>query len=151
MHLIQGFLGAGKTTFSKRLVDEKGIRRLNADEWVEENFSAAEQAADWDACFSHAVNQIWSEAAALTAAGEDVILDIGFWSRTSRDDARQRAREMGAAVTLHHVVAPDEVLRERLRLRRGVIAESNLRNFDSLKSHYEPPGADEHAVVVNNG
>src|SRR5688572_8578404 len=32
-HLIHGFVGAGKTTFAKRLAAETGAIRLSMDEW----------------------------------------------------------------------------------------------------------------------
>ena len=48
-----------------------------------------------------------------------MIIEWGTWGRSERDTLRLEARALGAAVELHYVSAPAEVLFDRIR-RRGL-------------------------------
>jgi len=150
LHIIQGFLGAGKSTFSRKLAQEINAVRFNADEWVAAHFSADEQEKDWEACFSKGVVDMWEKSRAVIASGNDAILDMGFWSRESRDYARAKAKEFGATLKLYYVFAPDDVLLARIRQRTGPIADRNAQNFHEYKKFFEEPGPDEGAILINN-
>lgn len=148
--IIQGFLGAGKSTYSRKLAHDISAIRLNADEWVEQNVAIEDQQKDWDSCFSKAINTLWAEAETQIRNGTDVILDFGFWSRESRDYARAKVAEWGAGFRHYYIYAPDEVLLERLKQRSGGPAQSNYENFHSLKTYFEEPGESEDPVVIQN-
>ena len=60
----------------------------------------------------------WKFAQQLLALGLTVIIEWGTWARTERDTLRLEARALGAAVELHYVSAPAEVLFDRIQ-RRG--------------------------------
>ena len=47
-----------------------------------------------------------------------VIIEWGTWGKFERDTLREGARKLGAAVELHYLSAPPEVLFERIK-RRG--------------------------------
>jgi len=150
LYIIQGFLGAGKTTYSKGLVQKTGAVRLNGDEWCDAHFPEEKLSKEWDTCFAEAIKTLWAEAEQLLANGKSVILDFGFWSRESRDYARAKANDLGVACELHYVFAPDEVLLERIGKRSGGIAESNVKNFTATKLYFEEPAADEQAILIKN-
>ncbi len=150
IYIIQGFLGAGKTTYSKSLAQRLNVVRLNGDEWCEAHFAPEKLTGDWDACFAEAIKTLWAEAEALLTNGQSVILDFGFWSRESRDDARSKAKGLGVPLELHYVYAPDDILKARITKRSGGIAESNLRNFAATKKFFEEPAEDEQAIVIKN-
>jgi predicted kinase len=59
----------------------------------------------------------WKLAQDLLARGLIVIIEWGTWARTERDTLRTGARALGAAVELHFLDAPIEVLLERLHGR----------------------------------
>ena len=61
----------------------------------------------------------WQLAQQLLALGLIVIIEWGTWGRSERDALRLGARALGAAVELHYLHAPAEVLFERIQ-RRGV-------------------------------
>lgn len=149
LHIVQGFLGAGKTTYSKTLADETAAVRLNADEYCEENFSESEL-ADWDRCFSASIDALWLKAEEELKTGNSVVLDFGFWDRTSRDHARAQAERLDVPLVHVFVTAPDEVLKARIARRSGPVAEDNLRKFEDLKRYFEPPHEDEKAVVIDS-
>jgi len=60
----------------------------------------------------------WKLAQDLLALGLTVIIEWGTWARSERDRLRLGARALGAAVELHSLAAPVDVLFERLQ-RRG--------------------------------
>lgn len=146
--VIQGFLGAGKTTYSKRLAAQTGVVRLNGDEYCSTNFSKEVLEADWDKCFSEAITNLYRQAEELLQSGQSVILDFGFWDRKSRDYAREVASRVGADFSHIYLNTPDELILNRLTKRSGGIARKNLENYSSLKSLFEPPHVDELAEVV---
>ena len=61
----------------------------------------------------------WKLAQQLLDIGLTVIIEWGTWTRKERDALRLKARELGAAVELHYLSAPVEVLLARLQ-RRGM-------------------------------
>ncbi len=61
----------------------------------------------------------WKLAQELLALGLTVIIEWGTWGRTERDALRLGARALGAAVELHYVSAPADVLFDRIQ-RRGL-------------------------------
>ena len=146
--IVHGFLGAGKSTFSKQLAQKTGAVRLNADEYCETHFTAKQLEFDWNTCFSQSVILLWHQTEIFIAEGRDVILDFGFWGFQSREDARQRATAMGAGFQHYYVHAPQAVLLRRIALRGGPVAEANLKNFDSLWQGFEEPRPTENAIPV---
>jgi predicted kinase len=61
----------------------------------------------------------WRFAQDLLALGLTVIIEWGTWARAERDSLRMGARALGAAVELHYLDAPADVLFERIQ-RRGM-------------------------------
>jgi predicted kinase len=61
----------------------------------------------------------WKFAQELLAHGLTVIIEWGTWGRGERDTLRLGARALGAAVELHYLSAPVDVLLGRIQ-RRGM-------------------------------
>jgi predicted kinase len=150
LYLIQGFLGAGKTTWSRELARRTGTLRFNADEWCLDNYTSEELDARWEACFAAAVAELWRQAARELSRGQDVILDFGFWTRASRDHARQAARALNARIVHYYIYAPDAALKERIAARKGAVAERNFARFEEFRRGFEEPAPEENAIVINN-
>ena len=140
-HLVHGFLGVGKTTFAKQLERSFPAIRFTHDEWMV-RFYGTDPPAHLFEGYSHAVSQqidlLWSRCLEL---GVDVVLDLGFWSRKERDDARERARARGADVLLYRLNCPEHVARARLRARNENL-DGNLlitdATYDLLRMRFEP-------------
>lgn len=150
VHLVCGFLGAGKTTFSKALTEQKSAVRFSVDELYLQLF-ADEPTHEMDAkAFERllvALNGIWPQVA---KAGVDVVLDFGFWHRALRDDVRERAHLVGAATRLYWLRVPDEVALARCLRRNGTPGAFliSAQGFQELKASFEPPGSDELSEMV---
>jgi predicted kinase len=137
--LVCGLPGAGKTTHAKTLEKRLHAVRFAPDEWM-----SALAIDIYDESARSRIEQLqWSLGERLLALGVTVIVEWGTWSRSERDTLRQRARELGAAVELHFLVAPEEVLFERIQ-RRGLenvpIERAALAQW---YEQFEPPSIEE--------
>ncbi|MEM6546550.1 MAG: ATP-binding protein [Pseudomonadota bacterium] len=146
--IVQGFIAAGKSTYARSLATACGALHLEADAYCAQMVSES-QGADWDRCFALAVERIWSIAEDRLGVGDSVIVDHGFWTRRSRDEARARAARLSVRLVHVYVTARDEVLRARMACRSGAVAERNVASFDALRAQFELPADDETAIVVN--
>lgn len=132
--VVCGLPGSGKTTLATTLEMRLGAIRFCPDEWMESlsiNIYDEHRRARIEALQ-------WKLAQELLARGLVVIIEWGTWGRSERDTLRQRARALGAAVELHFLHAPEEILFDRIR-RRGMeappVAREDLsRWFDSFQA-----------------
>lgn len=146
--IIQGFIGAGKTTHSKALSRRSGAIRLNGDEYCDTHFTIKDLETNWDECFSDAIKQLWLEAEKLLCDGQSVILDFGFWDKESRDHARLVAQRLNINFEHIYINTDDNIIMERLALRSGEIARRNLENFKELKKIFDEPDIDEKYIKI---
>lgn len=113
--IVCGLPGSGKTTLAKNLESRLGAIRFSPDEWMDAlsiNIYDEERRAKIEALQ-------WKVGQELLAQGLTIIIEWGTWGRSERDALRIGARALGAAVELHYLHAPADVLFERIE-RRGM-------------------------------
>jgi predicted kinase len=111
--VVCGLPGSGKTTFSRMLEGTLRAVRLCPDDWLDAlsvDFNREDMRAKIEALQ-------WKLAQDLLRLGSRVIIEWGTWARCERDALRFGARALGAAVELHYLSAPAEVLLDRLHVR----------------------------------
>lgn len=113
--IVCGLPGAGKTTHAKMLEEKIDAIRFCPDEWMEMLLIDL-----YDEGRRSKIESLqWKLSQDLLAQGLTVIIEWGTWGRSERDALRLGARAFGAAVELHYLSAPREVLFERVQ-RRGM-------------------------------
>src|SRR5882762_7261908 len=113
--IVCGLPGSGKTTHAKGLESRLRAVRFCPDEWMDAlsiDLYDEERRAKIEALQ-------WKFGRKLLALGLTVIIEWGTWGRSERDTLRLGARALGAAVELHYLSVPVDVLFERTQ-RRGM-------------------------------
>jgi predicted kinase len=113
--IVCGLPGSGKTTHAKVLESKLRAVRFCPDEWMDAlsiDLYDEERRAKIEALQ-------WKIATELLTLGLTVIIEWGTWGRSERDALRLGARALGAAVELHYLSAPMDVLFDRIQ-RRGL-------------------------------
>lgn len=152
LHLIHGFVGAGKTTFARKLESNISAIRFTHDEWMVKlyGYNPPEQKfAEYHARIS---NLIWELTLKFLHLGQDVILDFGFWSRTDRDEARFRASQANAEIKLYLISCSEKTALNRIAIRNKNLSNDSLEidkhAFNLFKHRYEALDDDEPHIAI---
>jgi predicted kinase len=111
--IVCGLPGSGKTTRAKLLESTLRAVRLSPDEWM--NAISLDLYDEERRARIEALQ--WKFGQELLALGLTVIIEWGTWGRSERDALRLGARALGAAVELHYLSAPPDVLLHRIQGR----------------------------------
>ena len=151
-HLLHGFIGSGKTTFACQLERKCGAVRFSHDEWMVRLHGWNPPEEHYSEYFAQVENLIWDEATLAIHAGTDIILDFGFWTRGSRDAARNRVRSVGAAAKFYEIFCPQQIMRTRALERSKSPSTDSLwidsAGYDKLIAVFEPMQDDEEFVRI---
>src|SRR4051794_12144436 len=99
VHLIFGPVGSGKTTFGRAFAAEHFALFFCLDEWMAALFvmdAPTPITLDWALSRTQRCEQqIWNLARQSLALGNDVILELGFFTRQQRDRVRNLVTAAG--------------------------------------------------------
>ena len=140
--IVCGLPGSGKTSHARQM--ERNLRaiRFCPDEWMDTLGIGL-----WEGDSRQRVEQLqWKIAQELLGMGLTVILEWGSWARAERDVLRMEARRLGAAVELHFLDAPVEVLFERVRQRNQESPPITLEDIKKWSETFERPTPEEIAL-----
>ncbi|WP_183960391.1 AAA family ATPase [Chiayiivirga flava] len=121
IYLIEGPVGAGKSTYASALASRIGGVHIALDEWFARLFSPDRPSVDvmpWYLARKERLAQhIWTHAQALLGSGTTPILELGLVQRQSREAFYEQARLAEIELKVHVLEAPREVRRERVARR----------------------------------
>lgn len=121
VHLIEGPVGAGKSTFSAALAARTEGVHIALDEWFAKLFSQDRPVGDFVPWYidrkERLLGLIWSHSRRILGSGRDVVLELGLIQRQYRIEFCRKVRAEGFELVVHIVDAPLEVRRERVQRR----------------------------------
>lgn len=152
VHLIEGPVGAGKSTYARELeLQGQGVH-IALDAWFVTLFSPDRPAEHWLPWYierkERLMGLIWAHAQRLLASGSDVILELGLIQRAARLPFCQQVVAAGHPLRIHVLDAPSEARRERVQRRNreqgptfSMVVPDAI--FDMASQFWEPPDEDE--------
>ena len=153
VYLICGFIGAGKTTFAKKLEEKTGAVRITKDEWSIRfigNDPTIDGYAEWDTKIIELSRDV---AFQLAEKGIDVIMDEGFWEKDTRAEMKRRIEAIGAKEVLYYLDTPIETIRERVVIRNNNLTKESFKisreMLDTYLMDWQPPGEDEDYILAS--
>ena len=137
-----GLPGAGKTTLARQFEKQLGAVRYAPDEWL-----VALNLDQYDETRRTTIESLqWEAAQAILKLGGTAVIEWGTWARSERDMLRLGARALGAAVELHYLDAPTDVLLKRIH-ERGLETPPVTRELlDSWERAFQMPNDAELAL-----
>ena len=149
--LMCGPAGSGKSTYARRL-ERSGFVRLSIDEaaWAA-GYREQPLAEPVRLAFEQEVKD---RLVALTEAGRDVVVDLSFWSRQSRDAYRALLAPTGVVPETVYLATPRHVALGRVAARDGATADDVQLDEATAAlyfDHFEPPTPDEGPLTIVTG
>lgn len=121
IHLVEGPVGVGKSTYCKALAERSGGIHIALDEWFVRLFSPDRPDSDVALWYvqrnARLLDHIWQHTLALLAAGATPILELGLLQRQSRTDFYRRTRDAGFEVQVYVLQASRDLRRARVARR----------------------------------
>ena len=123
MHLIEGPVGAGKSTYAAALATRIGGVHIALDEWFARLFSPDRPPSDVMAWYAvrkeRLARHIWAHAQVLLQSGAKPVLELGLVQEASRRAFYEQARAAGVELKVCVLEASRELRRERVARRNA--------------------------------
>jgi len=152
LHLICGRAGSGKTTYAKKLEQEKNAIRFSKDEWIIALYGRNIRMEEWGEFEKRCYGIIANIATKLLQRGVNVILDYGLWYKKERLEAKEIAQSVGANSILHYLNTSDKTRRERINERNLALGKDAVEitdaDFSMQLNWFEIPSSEEGVTII---
>ena len=152
IYFVCGFIGSGKTTYSKALADQHGAFRFSIDEWMIPLYGEHMEREVFDRRLATLQELFKESALQLFALGVPVIFDFGFWRKADRDSFSDWATKVGIKSEVHYLDVSFDTCKQRAFARNsdlnGKSYEMTSEMLDLFWSWFEPPASNENVVRV---
>ncbi|MBX3656433.1 MAG: AAA family ATPase [Ramlibacter sp.] len=148
IYLIEGPVGAGKSTHAAALARQCDGVHIALDEWFAALFSPDRPSTEVIPWYvrrkERLIDLIWAHSQRILASGRDAILELGLIQRDGRVEFCRRVRDAGHDLVMHVLDAPLEVRRERVQRRNteqgatfSMVVPDHV--FEMASQLWEPP------------
>ena len=118
--LICGKLASGKSWYCRELLKKSPALLLSVDEITQRLFPK-QLGAQHDRICGEVQEYLFGKAVQAIEAGADVILDWGFWSRSSRQAAKEFFRARQIETQWHYIQVPEELWKQGIARRNAAV------------------------------
>ena len=153
--LICGKIASGKTFYCKRLLESCPAVRLSVDELTARIGKLGEL---HDTVSAAAQSYLLERAADIVRAGADALLDWGFWSRSSREEASRFFQEQAIPTEWHYIHVSEARWRENIQKRNAAVLAGETSDYyvdqgllQKLLDAFEEPEREEMDVWFELG
>ena len=152
IYFVCGFIGSGKTTYSKQLADKRGAFRFSIDEWMIPLYGEHMEREVFDKRLATLQELFKESAQQLFTLGVPVIFDFGFWRKVDRDKFTNWAEKLGVESEVHYLDVPFDTCKQRAVARNselhGKSYEMTPEMLELFWSWFEIPAPNEDVVWV---
>lgn len=121
LYLLEGPVGAGKSTWGRKLGIELSIPHLVLDDWMTRLFKPDRPEHGVFVWYAErkkrCLQQMWNTACAMLDVDMDVILELGLVQRTQREMFYTWVQQKGYTLHVYVLDAPREIRRTRVQER----------------------------------
>lgn len=148
VHLIEGPVGAGKSTFAKSWAADGKAVHIALDAWFVMLFSPDRPDLNFVPWYierkDRLIELIWNHCRCLLNSGNTVLLELGLIQQAQRVEFCRRVLAEGNGLTVHVLDVPIDVRRERVRQRNQAQGETFSMAvpdpiFELASSLWQPP------------
>ncbi|WP_218043578.1 AAA family ATPase [Paramicrobacterium fandaimingii] len=139
--------GAGKTTYAKRL-EREGWTRLSFEVEFWDRGITTMPSAD---VVAEVAAELKARLLSHVAAGNDVVLDFGFWFRRQRDEFRELLAPHGIVPKTVYIATDLETILSRVGDRHGRQADDwpmTEQTATEYFEQFEPPSPEEGPLEI---
>lgn len=119
IYFVCGFIGSGKTTYSKQLADKYGAFRFSIDEWMIHLYGEHMEREVFDQRLATLQDLFKESAQQLFTLGVPVIFDFGFWRKVDRENFTNWAEKLGVESEVHYLDVPFDTCKQRAVARNS--------------------------------
>ncbi|CAE6934768.1 hypothetical protein ACOMICROBIO_LKFPLAJE_03343 [Vibrio sp. B1FIG11] len=152
IYFVCGFIGSGKTTYSKALAEKHGAFRFSIDEWMIPLYGEHMEREVFDKRLATLQCLFKESAQQLFSLGVPVIFDFGFWRRSDRESFIKWASDVGIESEVHYLDVPFDTCKQRASLRNSDLNSKSYHMtpemLDLFWSWFEIPTDSENVVWV---
>ncbi|MEX0336946.1 AAA family ATPase [Vibrio tubiashii] len=150
--LVCGPIGSGKTTYSMSLCSEIKAVKFSIDPWMQRLFAKDMVSLDFSWMMERAsrcYEQIWEVSEQILSLDGNVVLDLGFTTKTQRDTFISKANTLNITAEIHYLEAKTETRRQRIAKRNKekdptvYSFEVTDMMFDFMEPKFEVPEENE--------
>lgn len=128
IRLIEGPVGAGKSTLASQISKDCNAPRLILDDWMATLFSPDRPSVGVIEWYlerkSRCIDQIWKLACDILDTGSDVILELGLIQFSDREQFYDRVDASGHSMKIYVLDASRELRKGRVQQRNFIKGET---------------------------